>query len=119
MIIDISHSFDYFRYPLGNHAASEYYIAHFKGFYGLTNKFISDTSTARPPATGTTSASISRQANATTPSESSGTPKGSAASLSKQPFSTSNGSHMSPAVATSTVSDASNGGASAAASNSK
>ena len=30
------------RYPLGNKVAVEYYIGHFKGFYGITNRLVLD-----------------------------------------------------------------------------
>ena len=35
------------RYPVGNKVAVEYYIGHFKGFYGITNRLVLD-STAPP-----------------------------------------------------------------------
>lgn len=33
---------DTIRFPLGNKPAVDYYIAHFKGFYGIIHKLISD-----------------------------------------------------------------------------
>lgn len=30
------------RYPLGNKVAVEYYIGHFKGFYGITHRLVLD-----------------------------------------------------------------------------
>ena len=38
------------RYPIGNKIAVEYYVGHFKGFYGITAKLVSDT--VAPPLTG-------------------------------------------------------------------
>ncbi len=30
------------RYPIGNKVAVEYYVGHFKGFYGITSKLVAD-----------------------------------------------------------------------------
>ena len=30
------------RYPIGNKVAVEYYVGHFKGFYGITSKMVAD-----------------------------------------------------------------------------
>jgi hypothetical protein len=38
---------DTLRYPIGNKQAVEYYVAHFKGFYGLRHKLVSDSAEQR------------------------------------------------------------------------
>ena len=35
------------RYPIGNKQAVEYYIAHFKGFYGIVHQLVSDSAETR------------------------------------------------------------------------
>jgi hypothetical protein len=34
---------DTIKYPLGNRQSVEYYIAHFRGFYGILHKLVADT----------------------------------------------------------------------------